>query len=152
MRPTAVLLLMPALVVPPAAARASLYHMPAALTTRLRRSTAAPRMHRPRTLEWESLDDAVALRVADRYFPHHDMSRATRGTAVDVFKIHGIPSALVEHADGRVHTLLLNKGMLIIFDAQAELLRTLRQRYERVDRLDLSFFWPEEEEEESSGV
>jgi hypothetical protein len=86
----------------------------------------------------ENITEATALRVMVRYFP--DTEPLALGMDVDVFKIHGVPCALVQHYEGHVGRVVLNKGMILIFGMRGPLLEQITQRYRRVGPdADISF-------------
>lgn len=83
---------------------------------------------------WHVLGTNAAEQVVDRYFG----KLVAQGQQCDVFCIHGIPAAVMVfterncHGDPIVDAFMLNRAMLLLFDASPVMRRTLFQKYRRI--------------------
>ena len=86
----------------------------------------------------ESVSEAAALRLMARHF--RDTEPLALGMDVDVFKVHGVPCAIVQHHEGYVGRVVLNRDLILTLGARPLLLEQITRRYTRLGpHADLSF-------------
>ncbi len=80
---------------------------------------------------WE--DCKIVSTVLHKYFK---TTEDTTNKKVKMFSIHGVPSALAIIDDNKVQKFLLNKGLILVFDAGPIMRKTFYKNYKNLDLYD----------------
>ena len=98
-------------------------------------ASGVPSVEAPVECEWSLVGPDVAAQIVANYFG----DTVRDGQQCDVFCIHGVPAATILFTTSNVRggpdveKVLLNRALLLLFDAMPTLRRTLYRRYQHIN-------------------